>query len=101
MTRFDTAQTQPVQHRGRMAEEYQQSGSNGEQSQVNVGSNERMISVAAGAIATVMGLSRRSVPGFLIAGVGGAMLYRGLTGHCSAYQALGINTAQDEEGDES
>ena len=31
--------------------------------------------------------------GLLIAAGGGALIYRGLSGHCSAYGALGINTA--------
>jgi uncharacterized membrane protein len=34
--------------------------------------------------------------GFL---VGGALIYRGLTGHCPAFQALGFDTAQGNESD--
>jgi uncharacterized membrane protein len=55
-----------------------------------------MVSVAAGAIGTLMGLRRRDLTGLLIAGVGASLVYRGATGHCSAYEALGIDTAQDE-----
>jgi uncharacterized membrane protein len=68
-----------------------------QQQKVNVGDGERMVSVAAGAIVGLLGLSRRSLPGLLMAGVGGAMVYRGATGHCHAYQALGIDTADDEQ----
>lgn len=69
-----------------------------EPQQVNVGHRERAASVAAGSILALLGASRRSVPGLLIAGVGAAMVQRGLTGHCSVYSKLGVDTAQ-EEGD--
>jgi uncharacterized membrane protein len=59
---------------------------------VNVGEGERAVSVAAGSVLALLGLSRRSLPGLLIAGAGGAMLYRGATGHCPVYQALGLDT---------
>jgi uncharacterized membrane protein len=68
-----------------------------QQPKVNVGDAERMVSVAAGAIVGLLGLSRRSLPGLLMAGVGGAMVYRGASGHCHAYQALGIDTAEYEQ----
>jgi uncharacterized membrane protein len=64
----------------------------------NVGSIERTVSVAAGSILALSGLARRSVPGSVIGVIGGAMLYRGITGHCFAYQALGIDTNEDAEG---
>jgi uncharacterized membrane protein len=67
-------------------------------SAINVGGVERIISVAAGSILAAAGLNRRSVPGLLIAAVGGAMIYRGATGHCHAYSALDINTAREEAG---
>lgn len=62
----------------------------------NVGEDERVLSVAAGSILAVAGLSRGSVPGLLIAGLGGALVYRGATGSCPAYQALEIDTASDQ-----
>ena len=57
--------------------------------QVNVGPNERAVSVAAGGILALLGLSRASLPGLLVAGVGGAMIYRGVTGHCHALPGPG------------
>lgn len=60
---------------------------------LNVGEGERAVSVAAGAILALTGISRRSLPGLLIASVGGAMMYRGATGHCPVYQALDVDTA--------
>jgi uncharacterized membrane protein len=38
-----------------------------------------------------------SLPGLLIAGVGGAMIRRGATGHCNAYAALGIDTSHPSD----
>jgi uncharacterized membrane protein len=61
--------------------------------QKNVGNSERMLSAAAGVVLGAVGLHRKDVPGLLVAGLGSALIYRGATGHCSAYSALGINTA--------
>ena len=36
------------------------------------------------------GLRRKSLPGAVLALLGGGLLYRGMTGHCSLYQTLGI-----------
>lgn len=71
-----------------------------EQPQVNVGPSERAVSVAAGSILAMLGVSRRSIPGLVIAGVGAAIVQRGLTGHCSVYSKLGVDTAQEEDGRE-
>lgn len=58
----------------------------------NVGNPERAISIAAGAILAGLGLRRRDAAGIFIAGVGSALAFRGITGHCSLYQALGAST---------
>jgi len=68
----------------------------GQQPQQNVSQAERTVSLAAGSILAVLGLSRKSLPGLLVAGVGGSLVYRGVTGHCSMYESLGIDTAEDE-----
>lgn len=60
---------------------------------VNVSDAERWISLASGFALTMLGVARRGVPGMVIGGVGGALLYRGATGHCPAYQAAGVDTA--------
>ena len=65
----------------------------------NVGRDERTISVVAGMIAAAMGLSRGSLQGLITAGVGSMLIYRGVTGRCPAYSALGLNTAHSEAGD--
>jgi uncharacterized membrane protein len=66
-------------------------------SRVNVGAIERKVSLAAGSILALLGITRRDLPGLLIAGVGGGLLYRGATGHCHTYEALGIDTADEED----
>ncbi len=61
---------------------------------VNVGDTERLISAVAGGCAVVIGLSKLSVPSLLALAAGGALLARGLTGHCQVYEALGMSTAE-------
>jgi uncharacterized membrane protein len=60
---------------------------------INVGEIERWASVAAGGGLALLGLSRRSLSGGVLALFGGALVYRGITGHCDVYQKLGVNTA--------
>jgi hypothetical protein len=47
---------------------------------------------------TALGLSRGSLGGLALAALGGALAYRGVTGHCMAYAALGIDTSATEKG---
>ena len=60
---------------------------------INVGANERLCSSLAGGALALYGLSRMSLTGLAIAAAGGALLYRGTTGHCYLYSAMGVNTA--------
>jgi uncharacterized membrane protein len=62
---------------------------------INVGDVERKVSLAAGTILALLGLKRRDISGLAIATVGAGLLYRGATGHCYGYQALGIDTADE------
>jgi uncharacterized membrane protein len=64
----------------------------------NVGQTERIVSLAAGSILALLGIGRRDALGLLIGGVGGGLLYRGATGHCHTYKALGIDTTDGETG---
>ncbi len=61
---------------------------------VNVGVEERWLSILGGGLLTAYGLGRRSIAGLALAATGGALLYRGTTGHCPAYASLGIDTAE-------
>jgi uncharacterized membrane protein len=60
----------------------------------NVSQPERIISSVAGALLTAYGLSSSHRGSLLVAGLGGALLHRGMTGRCYCYRALGINTAE-------
>jgi uncharacterized membrane protein len=60
---------------------------------VNVSKPERAASGAVGAALAFYGLKHGGWSGLLLALAGGALAYRGATGHCDVYGALGINTA--------
>src|SRR3954462_6484150 len=64
------------------------------ESHSNVGEVERWVSLMAGGAMAFYGLSRRGLGGIAIALAGGSLIYRGVTGYCGAYQALGIDTSQ-------
>jgi len=64
-------------------------------SQINVGDPERWLSLVGGGALALMGLSRRSLGGAALAAVGGSLIYRGMSGHCSLYQALGHSSAEE------
>ena len=61
---------------------------------VNVGRGERLLSTILGGLLTVYGLKRRGRAGYGMAVIGAEMLYRGTTGHCHAYSAMGISTQE-------
>ena len=65
---------------------------------VNVNEQERMVSGGVGAMLTLLGITRRSIPGLIMAGIGGSLLYRAATGHCHMYDALGIDSNQRDAG---
>ena len=62
----------------------------------NVGTTERWASGVGGATLALWGLRRASLPGLLVAAVGGALAWRGLSGWCNLYGALGIDHAGAE-----
>jgi len=62
----------------------------------NVGETERWLSLSVGAGLFLEGLKEGKVNGLLTALAGGAMILRGVTGYCSLYHALGMNTAKSE-----
>ena len=64
---------------------------------VNVGGQERAASAITGGLMLAYGLSKGSVGGLLIAAAGGAVAYRGVTGHCGVYHAIGKSTADADE----
>ena len=56
---------------------------------INVGDYERQASIIGGAVLAGYGLLRGSLSGLVMAAIGGALAWRGYTGHCDVYQALG------------
>src|SRR5690242_3802942 len=68
-------------------------------SRVNVGNREREASLLLGPVVALFGITRRDLPGLLLAALGAGLVYRGASGHCSIYDALGINSRGDGNGD--
>lgn len=66
---------------------------------VNVGDSERLASNVGAGVLIAAGLWRGGLGGLTLAGLGGMLLYRGVTGHCPLYDALGADTAQDDATD--
>ena len=64
----------------------------------NVAQPERWLSVVAGSALAAYGLKQRSLPGLVVAGIGGLLVFRGATGHCPVYESLGVSTAGQEDG---
>jgi uncharacterized membrane protein len=61
---------------------------------VNVGNTERAVSSVGGAMLAGLGVARGGLAGLALAALGGALIFRGATGHCSMYAATGANTAR-------
>jgi uncharacterized membrane protein len=64
------------------------------QAGINLGDTERWLSMIGGGSLVGLGLWRGGLSGLALAAAGGALAYRGFSGHCSLYQALGLNTAE-------
>lgn len=64
---------------------------------VNLGTFERIGSTITGTALILRALGRPTLGRTVLAIGGAALLQRGLTGHCAAYQRLGISTAAREE----
>jgi len=58
---------------------------------VNVGDGERWLSLLGGGLLALYTL-RRSLGTVVLLGGAGALLYRGLTGQCALYKAMGVST---------
>ncbi len=86
MAANDTTLTQAMIDRG----EAPAAGRSG----MNVGETERWASMIGGGALALYGLTRGSLGGVTLALVGGALLYRGVSGQCDLYQAIGVNTAE-------
>ena len=65
-------------------------------SSLNVGNVERWLSMVAGGALAAYALKRRDTNGAAAGAAGAALLFRGATGHCHVYQALGVSTAREQ-----
>lgn len=63
----------------------------------NVGNMERVLSVAAGLGLAAAGLKRGRVSGLLLTAMGAGLAWRGVSGRCEMYRALGISTAEHSD----
>lgn len=66
---------------------------------VNVGDVERLASMIGGGLVGLYGLRRVRLSGLVLAALGGALVYRGLSGHCKMYEALGVDRAATLTGE--
>ena len=64
----------------------------------NVNEPERLASAIGGGALFAYGIQKRSWGGAALAAIGGALAYRGLTGHCPIYQSLGVTTNTHAKG---
>ncbi len=64
---------------------------------INVALSERLISTTLGSLLVVWGMRKRSALSMAGAALGADLVYRGVTGHCNLYGALGVNTAAAEK----
>ena len=62
----------------------------------NVGDAERIASAVGGGLLALYGLQRKPLEALVLGGLGAALIYRGITGHCQCYQSLGISTRNEE-----
>ena len=66
-----------------------------EEMPVNIGSAERIASIAAGGALIVFGLMKRRWAGLALATGGGYLVARSITGYCPIYHAAGLSTAPE------
>jgi hypothetical protein len=64
---------------------------------VNVGHSERQFSMIGGGVLAAYGLMKGSFTGLALAALGGALVWRGYTGHCQMYEMLGHSTTENEQ----
>lgn len=72
-------------------------GETNQDSNTNLAGWERWTSAIAGGALVTYGLLRRDKAGYGLAALGGGLLYRGSTGHCPAYSAMGVSTAGNHQ----
>jgi uncharacterized membrane protein len=64
----------------------------------NINDPERWVSVVFGSALAAYGLKKRSIGGFLLSSIGGALVWRGATGSCPIYESLGVSSRHEDDG---
>ncbi len=59
-----------------------------------MGSLEGAVSLTLGILLVVAALFPRSIKQLLMLGIGGGLAYRGVSGQCGVYKALGVDTTK-------
>jgi len=62
------------------------------QTEKNVNDPERWVSVVFGSALAAYGLKKRSAGGLVLSALGGALVWRGASGHCFLYETLGLSS---------
>ncbi|RIV22399.1 DUF2892 domain-containing protein [Fibrisoma montanum] len=65
-------------------------------SKINVGQNERWLSVGAGLLVANIGIRRGGIGGVLLTALGATLALRGASGYCPINDALGRDTSDDK-----
>ncbi len=63
----------------------------------NVGTDERQLSLIAAGLLIGLGAAQRGWLGLGLAACGAGLIFRGMTGHCYTYEALGVSTAGNNQ----
>lgn len=71
------------------------------QNSKNVNDPERWVSVVFGSALAAYGLKKRSPGGFVLSALGGALVFRGATGHCFVYRSLGVSSNGEQAEEQS
>lgn len=61
----------------------------------NVGRTERIASLIAGSVIGAFAFKQRGRLGLVLSVAAGELIYRGMTGHCHVYSAIGINSVTE------
>ncbi|MGI8738234.1 MAG: YgaP family membrane protein [Gammaproteobacteria bacterium] len=69
-----------------------------ERAPINVSDGERVLSAVAGGLLMISGVRRLSLSGLVLTALGGALAYRAASGHCAAYERLGIDNSANQNG---
>lgn len=89
MSRIYTAHGQPFNR-----DEFRSPPAGGCRLEKNISETERIYSLAGGVGLGLAGLARGGLTGLALTSIGAGLVWRGYTGHCHAYDALGINNAE-------